>query len=70
MSFCTLNAYRLTVHLVEKLLSAVLNSASNLNLLYKNIVKDLSSVFNVLPLHYAGEDTLQTYFIYYEVVKV
>ena len=55
---------------MKKLLPAVLDSASNFNLLYKNIVEDLSSVFNVLPLHHAGGDTLQTYFIYHKVVEV
>ena len=33
-------------------------------------MKDLSPVFNVLLLYYAGGNTLQTYFIYYEVVEV
>ena len=60
----------LTVHLTEKLLPAVLNSASDLNLLYKNIVKDLLPVFDMLSLCYAEGDTLWTYFIYHKVVKV
>ena len=33
-------------------------------------MKDLSPVFNALPLHHAGGDTLQTYFIYHKVVEV
>lgn len=60
----------LTVHLAGKSLLTVFDSTSDLNLLHKNIVKDLSFVFDVLSLHHAEEDILQTYFIYHKVVKV
>ena len=40
----------LTVHLTERLIIAVLNSVSDLNLIYKNISESLISVFKISPL--------------------
>ncbi|SLM36152.1 Ribonuclease H-like domain [Lasallia pustulata] len=51
-------------------LPAVLDSASDLNLLRKDIVEDLSLVFDALPLRHAGGDTLRTYSVYHKVVEV
>ncbi|SLM40198.1 Zinc finger, CCHC-type [Lasallia pustulata] len=51
-------------------LPAVLDSASDLNLLCKDIVEDLSPVYDALPLRHAGGDTLRTYSVYHKVMEV
>ena len=67
-----LNDWRLwlAVHLAEKSLQTVLNSVSDLNLIYKNLTESIISVFKVPSFQHTDSQLLQTYFIYHEKVKV
>ena len=60
----------LAVYLAERLIITVLNSVSDLNLIYKNISESLISVFKISPLQHTEGQLLQTYSVYYEKVKV
>ena len=60
----------LVIHLTERSVIAVLNSVSDLNLIYKNISESLISVFKILSLQHTEDQLLQTYSIYHKKMKV
>ena len=60
----------LTVHLTKRLIIAVLNSVSDLNFIYKNISESLISIFKISSFQHTEDQSLWTYSVYHEKVKV